>query len=272
MSMVTIKDLENALVNLGIKKGDTVVVHSSLKSLGQVEGGPETVIQAFKNVITEEGTLILPALSQKDFPNAIRDWSIDRPSDTGLITEVFRKMDGTLRSNQETHSACAWGKYAYPVTYNHKGYGPRYGTYTEWAFAKSSPWQKAYHLRAKVVFIGVVLDKYTLKHMVEYILVNRVLDSVDKKLYDECKAQVRYSMLPDAHEGIWPFIDMKVMQEILDEKGYINKEICGDAQILALPAYETCNFMQELVESDIEKWMNSATVEWFRKYGKGLNL
>ena len=37
-----IKDLKD----LGLKEGDTVIVHSSLSSLGYVEGGADTVIDA----------------------------------------------------------------------------------------------------------------------------------------------------------------------------------------------------------------------------------
>ena len=82
---VTLNDIEKALTELGVAQGDIVLVHSSLKSFGTVEGGPETVIQAFKNVITEQGTLVMPTLSQKNFRNAIEDWHMDRPSDVGLV-------------------------------------------------------------------------------------------------------------------------------------------------------------------------------------------
>ena len=48
---------------LGVQEGDTLMVHSSLKSMENVEGGAETVIAALLCVIGEEGTLMLPALS-----------------------------------------------------------------------------------------------------------------------------------------------------------------------------------------------------------------
>ncbi len=268
MSVVTTKDIEKAIKKLGIKSGDIVLVHSSLKSFGTVEGGAEAVIEALENVITKDGTLVMPALSQKNFPHALEDWSLDRPSDVGLITETFRKMEGTLRSDQETHSACAKGKYAKDIVGNHKGYGPRYGTYSEWAFSESSPWQKLYDMHAKIVFLGADLSSNTIKHMVEYYLVNDVLDNVDKELYDECKAQIRYSLLPEAHDGIWPYTDMLEMESVFDEYGIIKRTNCGDALLLCVPAYEICNIIEATVRADIDKWMTEQTVAWFKKYGK----
>ena len=35
------------LKNIGIKKGDVVLVHSSYKSLGVIEGGAKTFFEAF---------------------------------------------------------------------------------------------------------------------------------------------------------------------------------------------------------------------------------
>ena len=46
MAVVTKTDIKNALTELGIQKGDVMVVHSSLKSFGHVEGGAEAVIDA----------------------------------------------------------------------------------------------------------------------------------------------------------------------------------------------------------------------------------
>ena len=51
------------LRSLGVKAGDVLLVHSSLSSMGHVEGGAETVIAALRAVLGEEGTLMLPTLS-----------------------------------------------------------------------------------------------------------------------------------------------------------------------------------------------------------------
>ena len=46
---------------LGLEPGDTVVVYSSLKSLGYVENGPQTVIKALYQSVSPGGTIVFPA-------------------------------------------------------------------------------------------------------------------------------------------------------------------------------------------------------------------
>ncbi|MED1448875.1 AAC(3) family N-acetyltransferase, partial [Bacillus pacificus] len=59
----TIKTITNDLRKLGLEKGMTVIVHSSLSSIGWVSGGAVAVVEALMNVITEEGTIIMPTQS-----------------------------------------------------------------------------------------------------------------------------------------------------------------------------------------------------------------
>ncbi len=44
-------DIASGLPEPGLAAGDTAFVHSSLRSLGRVEGGPETVVAAFLDVL-----------------------------------------------------------------------------------------------------------------------------------------------------------------------------------------------------------------------------
>ena len=68
--MVTQADIEQALKALGLRSGDDVLFHSSLKSFGVVDGGADAVIDAFLNVVTPSGTVVVPTLVQKNFPDA----------------------------------------------------------------------------------------------------------------------------------------------------------------------------------------------------------
>ena len=49
--VVTERDIIAALNDVGIRRGDVVIVHSSLKSMGYVEGGADTVIDALLKVL-----------------------------------------------------------------------------------------------------------------------------------------------------------------------------------------------------------------------------
>jgi aminoglycoside N3'-acetyltransferase len=63
MPWVTQQDIRQGLLRLGLKGGDTVLVHSSLSSFGWVEGSASAVVEALLQVLKEGGTLIAPTFS-----------------------------------------------------------------------------------------------------------------------------------------------------------------------------------------------------------------
>ena len=56
-------DLTCDLRRLGVEAGDILFVHSSFKSLGPVEGGAESVIQALEDALGPEGLLLMPSFN-----------------------------------------------------------------------------------------------------------------------------------------------------------------------------------------------------------------
>ena len=58
---VTKDDLIHKFSQLGIKRGDTLLVHASLSSLGYVVGGAEALYLALREVIGIEGTIVVPS-------------------------------------------------------------------------------------------------------------------------------------------------------------------------------------------------------------------
>ena len=53
--------LSHKFSQLGIKQGDTLLVHASLSSLGYVIGGPEALFLALREIIGEQGTIVVPS-------------------------------------------------------------------------------------------------------------------------------------------------------------------------------------------------------------------
>jgi len=56
---VTKRDIKAGLIKLGLKRGDTVGVHSSLSSFGYVDGGPEVVIDALLETVGKQGNVVM---------------------------------------------------------------------------------------------------------------------------------------------------------------------------------------------------------------------
>lgn len=253
------QNIEKALKSSGIQKGDTVLFHSSLKSLGWVDGGPTTVINAFCNVVSKNGTVIVPTFCQKDFDNAYKTWYIEKPSDTGCITEALRKMPGALRSNQATHSVAAIGKNADFYTRTHGERGRRPGIYGDTPFSHDSPWQKMYDNNIWVILLGVGFESYTFKHFFEYMLVEKRLNLAKEKGEYNKYYERLCSFNTRAERGekyIWPYIPNDKILDFAKKTHFITYTTCQNVKLTAFRAKDFGKPMYEDILNNTEKWFN----------------
>ena len=120
--MVNRSDIIQALLNLGVRPGMGVIVHSSLKSLGYVNGGAKTVVEALMAVVTEEGTILMPSFNHATIfqrgGEGIYD-PLKTSTINGAIPESFWHMPGVFRSLNPTHPIAAWGKKGFVYTRFH---------------------------------------------------------------------------------------------------------------------------------------------------------
>lgn len=118
--VVTRDDIARALIDAGLPPGANVLMHSSLSTLGRVQGGPDAVINGTLDAIGNNGTLMVPAFNY---------WVVDlfdprsTPGLTGVITETLRNRRGAMRSYHPTHSVVALGKRAHEFTRDHERIG-----------------------------------------------------------------------------------------------------------------------------------------------------
>ena len=126
------QDVKDALEKVGVKYGQSIMVHTSLKSLGFVCGGAQIIIEALLEGVGEEGTIMMPTQSWKNLdPEAGVHWEEPRewwqlirdnwpaydknvtPTNTmGAVAEMFRSWPGSLRSDHPARSVAAGGKNA----------------------------------------------------------------------------------------------------------------------------------------------------------------
>lgn len=107
--MLDFKKLISEFKRIGLKKNDVVLVHSSFKSFGEVEGGPQTVIDALVSVLGPKGTLITPTFNF-NFCNGELFNVNETPSQTGIITEFMRKNPNSIRTKDPVYSFSIMGK------------------------------------------------------------------------------------------------------------------------------------------------------------------
>lgn len=153
-----VNEIAAGLGNLGIVPGDTILVHSSLKSLGPVPGGIETVIQGLLRAVGSGGTLLVPALSWALRPPEAFDPRLTL-SNIGAIPEYFRTREGTTRSIHPTHSVCGIGKRTRELLDDHWRDATPCGP--------QSPFRKITESDAKIVMLGCGLRPNTTMHALE---------------------------------------------------------------------------------------------------------
>ncbi len=149
------KDLEN----MGLKPTDTVMIHSSIKAVGEVEGRGETILDAMMEYF-KDGLLLLPTLT----------WTLTRYSPLlydvknsvpciGTLPRLFLERENVYRTWHPTHSLAAYGKDAEAfVAGDEKCDSP---------VNINSAWHRILDRNGKILQLGCTLTSCTFIHGIE---------------------------------------------------------------------------------------------------------
>lgn len=190
---VTKRQLVNDMRTLGLSEGQTIMLHASVKSVGHVEGGPQTILEALFEVLTPRGTVLMLVgwddnpytLFNASFQDNVDKWPDKKRrefydtcpafdpgcsrSDTremGILTEYLRTYPGSIRSRHPLGYA-AVGKRAQHILQDQ-----------QWQYREGtgSPLEKLCEAKGKVLLLGAPTGKVTLLHFAE-----NLADVPDKK-------------------------------------------------------------------------------------------
>jgi len=156
-TIVNRESLVSSLKRLGLDSGDGVLVHCSLSSFGFVVGGAETVIEALKDCVGENGVVLMPCFTCP----TDNVFDVDEPCDRsmGCVAETFRKLGGSVRSLHPTHSVVANGKGAKVFVYDHHN--------CEVPFGEGSPFSQLLKFDGKILLLGVDQTVNSMVHLFE---------------------------------------------------------------------------------------------------------
>lgn len=172
--MFTKDELKLQIKAMGVKPTDTVIIHTSLKKIGEVEGGADTVIDAFKECLPE-GLFLVPThtwdLVCPEMP--IYDVNKTKPVIGALPTVAAFRKDG-IRSLHPTHSVWATGKGAAEfIAGEEKAESPS---------PEGFLWDRLAEADAKILLLGVGNDKNTFIHSVDEVL--DIPDRLSEKFFE----------------------------------------------------------------------------------------
>jgi aminoglycoside 3-N-acetyltransferase len=156
--------LLEGLRSLGIAEGDTLLVHSAVKPFSGFSGTPLDVIETLLRAVGPSGTVLMMSMP---FDGLMADYAATKPvfdvlktpSRMGLLTEVFRRRKGVVRSIHPTHPVLAAGARAVELTASHERCSHPCGA--------GSPLEKFVAVDGKVLFLDVPFTTFTLIHHIE---------------------------------------------------------------------------------------------------------
>ncbi|KGP90599.1 aminoglycoside 3-N-acetyltransferase [Pontibacillus chungwhensis BH030062] len=254
--LITKKEMMHDLRKLGVRNGMTVIVHSSLKSIGRVIGGPVSVILALQDTVGTEGNIVMPTQSEQlcdpmeyesgyteEEIKIIRDhMPIYYPDLTptafmGFIPETFRKQQNVYRSSHPHTSFSAWGKKAKYITDHHN---------LDFALNENSPLGRIYDLNGYILLLGAPTDSNTSLHLAEYRQENTF---IGEKIWDvkvEKGNKEEWTTYKDINNESDDFD--KIFTDFRNETNYVVEGSVGEAKSYFIP-------MKEMVDFAV-KWMN----------------
>ena len=237
--MVTKKMLKSVLTNLGIEKGMILEVHSSLSSFGELEGGAETVINTLKEIVTEEGSIFMPALRlSKELPLSEEDKELgitvkikvlspdSARTAMGIVADTFRKLPDTY-TGKDTISTSGWGRHGKE--------------------ALSSGLDYPIHNGGKALMLGVDIYKLTAMHYVEGITpddINKIFEPTD---------EINRKYPPDKwfmEAGHPPVKAWYKIQEMAYEKGLIRETAIGDCKVMFFDIWSVLSLYENELKRD----------------------
>lgn len=183
--LITKNDLKNQLSQMGIKPTDTVLIHISLKALGEVDGGADAVIDAFCEYLSE-GMFIVPTHTwdsvTKD--NPVFDVRTAVPC-IGTLPRIAAKRSDGVRTLHPTHSMWIHGSNAEVYAEGEENAGS--------PGAKGFCWDRLADVGAKILLIGVKHDRDTFIHSIdEHVeLPNRLGESFEVTITDSKGQQLK---------------------------------------------------------------------------------
>jgi aminoglycoside 3-N-acetyltransferase len=152
-------ELSAQLEDIGIAPGMDLLVHSSLKRLGPVEGGADGIIDTLLAAIAPDGTLMMSTVSGNVTPDQTVFHVAHTPSTVGALTNVFRQRPGVIRSLHPVHSLAAIGPKAKFFTEGHLE------ARTPWS--ADSPYGKLMSNDGFILFLGTDFRANTCIHAIE---------------------------------------------------------------------------------------------------------
>jgi len=246
-------DFTRALEALGIRKGDTILVHSDISVFGKLASYNRSYLfssltSVLKDAVTEEGTILMPTFSYSFCENKIFDPDKTR-SKVGALTEYFRIQPDVSRTKHPIFSFAIWGKDM-----------ESYLSISKDSFDQESVFGILHKNHGKILFLGAPFQSCTFIHYIEqmhgvpYRFIKKfsgTIRSDGRDSQDECTFFVRYLDREVA-------VDLTRLEKDLLEKKILTKKTIGNRNIMTVNTDNLFNEGIRLLNSDINFFLRAS--------------
>ncbi|MBE6753163.1 MAG: AAC(3) family N-acetyltransferase [Ruminococcaceae bacterium] len=157
--MYTKDELKKQLEAMNIPHDATLLIHSSMKAVGEIEGGAETLLDCLCEHLSD-GLLVMPTHTWDTIDDQHNVFNpATEPSCVGILGMLLLKREGAVRSLHPTHSVAAWGKDAAAFVAGEH--------FCETPCARNGCMGKLLDRHGLIMFLGCPLTKNTFLHGVE---------------------------------------------------------------------------------------------------------
>lgn len=221
--MLTKKDIHAFLSKNNIKSTDTVLVHTSFRSLGGVEGGCDGFIDAMCEYLSD-GLFLVPSHTWANVTELSPVFDVRHtPSCIGALPQVAVSRPDGVRSLHPTHSMVAFGARACEFVRGEE----RAATPCPVGFA----WSRLYDERAKILLIGVGLNRNTYIHAIDERIELEGRLAAPITLYVDDYDGVRHTLEFSKHSDNTGSENFGVFERDLVESGAMYYDKLGKAQV-----------------------------------------
>jgi len=176
--MYSRRELADGFRALGVAAGDTVMMHASVRAVGQIAGGPDQIHLALKDALTSEGTLMMYASCPEHYDEigrgnlnsdqerelleklpAFDPRTARSQRENGALVELFRTYPGSA-VNDHVARFVVWGKQAGHLISVQPW---------DYAFGHGSALDRFVQLDGRILLLGCDHDTVTFLHYAEHV-------------------------------------------------------------------------------------------------------
>jgi aminoglycoside 3-N-acetyltransferase len=239
------------LRELGVREGDTALLHSGFMAEHGFRGSIEQLTNAFLEAVGASGNLMMVSLpyrtSSLDYLNRLKVFDVRKtPSMMGLVSEYFRRRAGVLRSLHPTHPMLVLGANARELVAGHED--------CLYPCGPGTPFEKLAQADGQCLFFNVPFAVFTFFHHLEHLVAHELPFS----LYTEAPHVVPVVDAQGASRTVTTVVfsneairrrRFEMFEQAMRERGAIRTRHIGASTVLAVRVRDAIDCVRDMARN-----------------------